>query len=113
MATIIQPLQACLAPRIAAINERIAAACMRAGREPGSVTLVAVSKIFPAQAVREAAAAGLRHFGENYVQESVQKIAEIAGNDPVDGLIWHFIGPIQSNKTRQICLLYTSPSPRD
>jgi len=92
------PLQA----RLAAVNERIAAACVRAGREPGSVTLVAVSKTFPAQMVREAAAAGQRHFGENYVQESVEKIAEMSGNDGVDSLIWHFIGPIQSNKTRPI-----------
>ena len=52
--------------------------------------------------VREAAAAGQPHFGENYVQESVEKIAELSGNDGVDGLIWHFIGPIQSNKTRPI-----------
>jgi len=106
MTTIIQPLQARLeariAVRIAVASERIAAACSRAGREPGSVTLVAVSKTHPAQAVREAIAAGQRHFGENYVQESVGKIAEIAGNDPVEGLIWHFIGPIQSNKTRPI-----------
>jgi len=102
MATIIQPLQARLEARINSVNERIAAACARAGREPGSVTLVAVSKTFPAQAVREAIAAGQRHFGENYVQESVGKIAEITRDGPVDGLIWHFIGPIQSNKTRLI-----------
>lgn len=98
MTITLSPLQA----RLAAVNERIAAACARAGREPGSVTLVAVSKTFPAQVVREAAAAGQRHFGENYVQESVGKIAELSGNGGVDGLIWHFIGPIQSNKTRAI-----------
>ena len=98
MVTIIQPLQA----RLAIVEERIAAACARAGRPRESVTLVAVSKTHPADAVREAAASGLRHFGENYLQESVEKITELASRDPVDGLVWHFIGPIQSNKTRPI-----------
>ncbi len=98
MATIIQALQA----RLDSVNQRISAACARAGRAPDAVTLIAVSKTFPAQSVRAAAAAGQRHFGENYVQESIGKIAEIAANAPFDGMVWHFIGPIQSNKTRQI-----------
>ena len=98
MTTIIQALQA----RLEAVRDRIGEACARAGRDPDSVTLVAVSKTFPALAVREAIAAGQRHFGENYVQESVDKIAEFAGNEPAEGLVWHFIGPIQSNKTRPI-----------
>ena len=98
MVTIIQPLQA----RLEAVEQSIAAACARAGRSRDSVTLVAVSKTHPAAAVRAVAAAGQRHFGENYLQESVEKIAEIAAKDPIEGLIWHFIGPIQSNKTRPI-----------
>jgi len=105
MTTIIEPLQARLehsiGGRIASVNERIAAACARAGRKPDSVTLVAVSKTHPAQALREAAAAGQRHFGENYVQEGAEKIADIE-KDGIAGLVWHFIGPIQSNKTRVI-----------
>ena len=60
--------------------------------------LVAVSKTFPASAISEAAAAGQRHFGENYLQESLPKLEQLSGR----GLIWHFIGPIQSNKTRPI-----------
>jgi len=62
------------------------------------VRLVAVSKTFASQAVREAAQAGLRHFGENYVTEGVEKIRELRSL----GLTWHYIGPIQSNKTRLI-----------
>lgn len=79
------------------INDRIAAAARRAGRPPESVRLVAVSKIQPAAAVREAAQGGQRLFGENYVQELVAKAAEVA--EPVE---WHFIGALQSNKVRQI-----------
>ncbi len=60
--------------------------------------LLAVSKTWPAAAVREACAAGQRAFGENYVQEGAEKAAELAGL----GLEWHFIGPLQSNKTRQV-----------
>ncbi|MFO1417758.1 MAG: YggS family pyridoxal phosphate-dependent enzyme [Methylotetracoccus sp.] len=77
---------------------RIRAAEIRAGREPGSVTLIAVSKTFPATAVAEAHRAGLRHFGESYAQEALSKRAEFDAPD----IVWHFIGPIQSNKTRPI-----------
>ena len=80
------------------VRERIAAAARAAGREPGTVALLAVSKTFPAQAVGAAQAAGQREFGENYVQEGVEKIAALSALP----LIWHFIGPIQSNKTRAI-----------
>ena len=98
MATIQSPLQA----RLEKVRERIAMACAKAGRAPDSVTLVAVGKTFPAQAIGEAVAAGQRHFGENYVQESVAKIEALAAMPGAAELIWHFIGPIQSNKTRPI-----------
>jgi pyridoxal phosphate enzyme (YggS family) len=81
-----------------AVRARIAAAARSAGREPGEITLLAVSKTFAAGAVRAAHAAGQREFGENYVQEGLEKIAELSALP----LIWHFIGPIQSNKTRAI-----------
>lgn len=83
---------------IQTIGERIRAAEQRFGREPGSVSLLAVSKKHPAANIREALAAGQCLFGENYVQEMLEKAAEL-----VDANIeWHFIGPIQSNKTRLI-----------
>jgi pyridoxal phosphate enzyme (YggS family) len=74
------------------------AAVRAAGRPAGAVTLVAVSKTFSAAAVRECAAAGQRAFGENYLQEALEKIDALRSLD----LEWHFIGPIQSNKTRAI-----------
>ncbi len=70
-----------------------------AGRDPEEVTLVAVSKTFPAEAVRAAYAAGQRHFGENYVQEGCAKIDALAD---LEGAVWHFIGPLQSNKSRMV-----------
>lgn len=79
-------------------RERILKACRMAGRAPASVDLLAVSKTFPAAAVREAHDTGQRRFGESYLQEALAKQAELADLD----LEWHFIGPIQSNKTRQI-----------
>jgi pyridoxal phosphate enzyme (YggS family) len=81
-----------------AVRQRIEAAVQAAGRPADSVRLVAVSKTFASGAVREAAQAGLRHFGENYVTEGVEKIRELRAL----GLTWHYIGPIQSNKTRLI-----------
>jgi pyridoxal phosphate enzyme (YggS family) len=87
-----------IAARLQAVNARIAAAARAAGRLPQDVTLVAVSKTFPASAVAEGSAAGQRAFGENYVQEALDKMAALAGRD----IEWHFIGPIQSNKTRPI-----------
>jgi pyridoxal phosphate enzyme (YggS family) len=80
------------------VTARIAAAARAAGREPGAVILLAVSKTFAVEAVRAAHAAGQREFGENYAQEALEKIAELSALP----LIWHFIGPIQSNKTRSI-----------
>ncbi len=73
-----------------------------AGRAPDAVRLLAVSKTFGADAVLAAMAAGQRAFGENYVQEAVDKIAAVALAEPATALEWHFIGPIQSNKTRPI-----------
>ena len=90
MTTISANLQAVLA--------RIEAAASACGRAPGTVGLLAVSKTWPAACVGEAAAAGQKAFGENYVQEGIDKIREVARPD----LEWHFIGPLQSNKTRQV-----------
>ena len=77
---------------------RIARAAEAAGRDAAEVRLLAVSKTWPADSVREAAAAGQRAFGENYVQEGAEKVDALAGL----GLEWHFIGPLQSNKTRLV-----------
>jgi pyridoxal phosphate enzyme (YggS family) len=87
-----------IAANLQAVRARIAAACVAAGRPPESVQLLAVSKTWPAACVREAAAAGQRAFGENYAQEALDKAADLAGL----GLEWHFIGPLQSNKTRLV-----------
>ena len=81
-----------------AISLRIEKACAAAGRAPNAVRLLAVSKTFPAQAVAQAYAAGQIDFGENYVQEGVEKIQALAHLP----LVWHCIGPIQSNKTRLV-----------
>lgn len=81
-----------------AVRARIAAACAASGRDPREVVLLAVSKTWPAPALREAAAAGQSAFGENYVQEALGKIDALADL----GLEWHFIGPLQSNKTRLV-----------
>jgi pyridoxal phosphate enzyme (YggS family) len=83
---------------LASIWLRIEKACKSAGRDPASVRLLAVSKTFPAQAVVQAHAAGQVDFGENYIQEGAEKIQALA---PLP-LVWHCIGPIQSNKTRLV-----------
>lgn len=85
---------------IQTIGERIRAAEQRFGRKPGSVQLLAVSKKHPSASIHEAIDAGQTCFGENYVQEMVEKAAELANDH--SNLDWHFIGPIQSNKTRLI-----------
>ena len=87
-----------IADRLRVVEQRIAAAARAAGRDPAAVSLLAVSKTWGPDAVREAAAAGQHAFGENYVQEGVAKVLATAGL----GLEWHFIGPIPSNKTRLI-----------
>ncbi|HSW16476.1 MAG TPA: YggS family pyridoxal phosphate-dependent enzyme [Ramlibacter sp.] len=80
------------------VRRRIEAACAAAQRQPAEITLLAVSKTFGCDAVREAASAGQRAFGENYIQEGLEKISELQDL----GLEWHCIGPIQSNKTRLV-----------
>ena len=86
------------AARFQTVLARIRAAERQFQRSPGSVGLLAVSKTHPASAVATLAALGQRHFGENYLQEALDKIADLAALD----LEWHFIGPIQANKTRSI-----------
>lgn len=87
-----------IAENIANVRERIQRAAEAAGRPPEAVTLLAVSKTRPASAIRDAWAAGLKDIGENYLQEALDKMAELSDLP----LCWHFIGPIQSNKTRPI-----------
>ena len=82
------------------VQNRIALACKAAQREPDSVRLLVVSKTFPASDLRAAYAAGVRCFGENYVQEGLAKIAELQDLRPE--LEWHMIGPLQGNKTRPV-----------
>jgi PLP dependent protein len=127
-------IMASIAANLQAIHARIARAAQRAGRQPGEITLVAVSKTFPAARIAEAYAAGQRAFGENFAQEAVEKITKLGGlplqeraaqgarakngvgsdarvhpdpgASPEARLLllpeWHFIGPIQSNKTGMI-----------
>jgi len=83
---------------IAKVAARIREAAQAVGRDPASVGLLAVSKTQPAATIREAAEAGMRDFGENYLQEALDKQAELSELP----LTWHFIGPIQSNKTKSI-----------
>ena len=89
---------ATIAANIQQVQSRIAQACARAERDVRSVTLVAVGKTFPTNAIREAIDAGVSRFGENYVQEALDKIHQFAGLR--EQLEWHLIGPLQSNKTR-------------
>lgn len=81
------------------IRERITAAAQKCGRDPHTVTLLAVSKTKPVSALEEAIAAGQTRFGENYVQEGVEKIQYFSVNNTLE---WHFIGPLQSNKSRLV-----------
>ena len=82
------------------VRQRIELAALAAKREPEEIELLAVSKTFPASAIEEAMHAGQTAFGENYVQEAVEKITLLAKLRP--WLVWHYIGPIQSNKTREL-----------
>lgn len=84
--------------RLAAVLGRIESAAEAVGRSPAEISLLAVSKRHPASAVRELAAAGQQSFGENYVSEALEKIHQLEQLD----LQWHYIGPLQSNKTRQV-----------
>jgi PLP dependent protein len=89
-----------LARNLQAVHSRIADAAQAAGRDPASIRLLAVSKTFPADDVRATFGAGQSAFGENYVQEALAKIEALA--DLRAGIEWHFIGPLQSNKTRLV-----------
>ncbi len=82
------------------VKQRLELAALAAKREPEDIQLIAVSKTFPSRAVEEAMHAGQTAFGENYVQEGVEKIQLLAKLRP--WLQWHFIGPLQSNKTREV-----------
>ena len=87
-----------IADNLQAVQARISHAAAAVGRSPESVRLLAVSKTWPLSCVVDAAEAGQRAFGENYVQEGIDKIAAISGRN----LEWHFIGPLQSNKTKPV-----------
>ncbi|MBI1890944.1 MAG: YggS family pyridoxal phosphate-dependent enzyme [Burkholderiales bacterium] len=91
-----------IADNLQAVNKRIADAAHTVSRDPHEVVLLAVSKTFGPDAVIDAARAGQRAFGENYVQEALNKIHALHSTLPDVKLEWHFIGPIQSNKTRSI-----------
>jgi len=91
-----------IAGNLQAVEATIQAACASSGRARNEVQLLAVSKTFPAEAVVEAMAVGQRAFGENYLQEALDKMQEVARLQPDTTISWHFIGPIQSNKTRPI-----------
>ena len=93
-----------IAENLERIRERIARAAHRAGRKPEAITLVAVSKMFPAEAIREAYAAGVRHFGENRVQEWESKQPHLADLDAA----WHLVGHLQSNKAARAARLFHS-----
>jgi hypothetical protein len=86
----------------ARVLERITSACVRVGRDPAGVTLVAVSKTVPVEALRDAVAAGLDTFGENRVQEGAAKVAAL------EGPRWHLVGPLQSNKARRALEVFDS-----
>lgn len=87
-----------IATRLEAVRQRIREAALRFGRAADGVQLLAVSKTHPAAAVAEALSAGQRAFGENYLQEALEKIESLSG-EPLE---WHFIGPLQSNKTKAV-----------
>jgi pyridoxal phosphate enzyme (YggS family) len=91
-----------VAANLDAVRQRVRAAAERAGRDPASVTLLAVAKTFDADLVRAAAAAGQRHFGENRVQEGADKAARVA-DLPLE---WHLIGHVQSNKARKAAAVF-------
>jgi hypothetical protein len=99
--------------RLAAVKERIARAAGRARRDPAAITLLAVTKVFPASVIREAYELGLRQFGENYVQEFAAKQPELGD---LAGARFHLIGHLQSNKSRKAAELFqciqTVDSPR-
>jgi pyridoxal phosphate enzyme (YggS family) len=86
--------------QLMALQHRVDAAAEEYGRDPETIQIIAVSKTFPSAAIEEAMHAGQTAFGENYVQEAVEKITQLTKLRP--WLVWHFIGPLQSNKTREV-----------
>jgi PLP dependent protein len=94
-----------VAANLAEARERIAQAASRAGRRPEEITLIAVSKTFPAALIREAHAAGARHFGESRIQEWEGKRPEVAA---LEGAVWHLVGHLQSNKAARAAALFDS-----
>ena len=101
-----------LQDNLRAVQARISAACADCGRDPSEVTLLAVSKTFHVDAVQEVADCGQRDFGENYIQEGVEKITFFQSDvnakaNPKTSLIWHCIGPIQSNKTKYVAEFFS------
>ena len=104
----VTPVMTTLQDNLRSVQSRIAAACVACGRNPAEVTLLAVSKTFGADAVQQVAGCGQQDFGENYIQEGVDKITFLQSaanaNKP---LIWHCIGPIQSNKTKYVAEFFS------
>jgi len=92
-----------LAEKLAAVRDRIARAAEQAGRDPADILLLAVTKVFPAAAIRDAYALGMRDFGENYVQEFEQKFPEVSD---LAGARFHLIGHLQSNKSKKAADLF-------
>jgi PLP dependent protein len=99
----LQPQMETFEERLRAVRERIALAAERAQRDPSGITLLAVTKIFPADAIAHAYDAGLREFGENYVQEFESKYPEVKA---LDGARFHLIGHLQSNKSRKAAEIF-------
>jgi PLP dependent protein len=97
-----QIIMTIISQQLGAVRERLQAACVAAGRSPDSVALLAVTKTHGPDAVAHAVAAGQRAFGENYVQEGVDKIRALRASHPGVALEWHCIGPLQTNKTRLV-----------
>lgn len=97
-------LRAAVRANVTQVREHIAAAARSVGRDPAEVTLVAVSKTFPAEMVAAAHAAGIRHFGENWIQEAAQKIPALAGLAPRP--TWHLVGHLQTNKVKAALQLF-------
>ncbi len=93
-----------VAERLGEVRERIERICARCGREPSAITLIAVTKVFPAAVIREAYGAGLREFGENYVQEFESKAPEV---QDLAGARFHLIGHLQSNKAKRAAELFS------
>lgn len=89
-----------ISANLQAVRERVDAAARAVGRSPDEVDVLAVSKTWPAASILEAARAGQRAFGENYVQEGVAKIEELRDRH----LEWHFVGPLQGNKSRMVAM---------